>query len=177
MPLLVTPLRVFPHSSSFSPPREWDSAVYPPTLAHQVTAVLGTFSTSEARQHSPVGEWIPQSDFRVEPPLLGDTKVDWASHLLHTCLGPQLRQHKLFGWWFNVWEPLRVQVSWLCWSPCGIYFPFRNFNLYYNFSMRVLDASPMFNSGYLHLSDSAAEFSLSEDNYARLLSASRTQYH
>jgi hypothetical protein len=30
-----------------------------------------------------------------------------------------------FGWWFNLlWDP-RVQVSWLCWSSCGVHIPFR----------------------------------------------------
>jgi hypothetical protein len=36
----------------------------------------------------------------------------------------------LFGWSFSLWEPARVQVSWLCcWSSCGVPVLFRSYNL------------------------------------------------
>ena len=57
-----------PHPSSPSL-REWGPLRYPLTLAHQVSARIGASSLIEARQGSPVGEWIPQSGCSSSVPM------------------------------------------------------------------------------------------------------------
>ena len=46
-----------------------------------------------------------------------------------------------------------------------------------NSSTRLPEPGPMFGCGSLHLFQSAAGWSLSEDSYARLLCVSKTEYH
>jgi hypothetical protein len=43
----------------------------------------------------------------------------------------------LFGWWLSLCELSVVQVSWHCWSSCGVATPFRAFNPSSNSSIRV----------------------------------------
>ena len=54
---------------------------------------------------------------------------------------------------------------------------FRAFSPSSNSSIRVPELSSMFGCGYLHLFQSAAEWSLSEDSYDRSLSINITEYH
>ena len=44
-------------------------------------------------------------------------------------------------------------------------------------SIRVSKLNPLFSCGYLHLSESVAEWNCSEDSHARLMSVSITEYH
>jgi hypothetical protein len=44
-------------------------------------------------------------------------------------------------------------------------------------SIRVTNLHALFGCGFIHLSESAAGWNLSEDSHARLLSASTTEYH
>ena len=40
--------------------------------------------------------------------------------LLHMCRGPKSRSYMVLGWWSNLWEPPRVQISWHCWLSCWV---------------------------------------------------------
>jgi hypothetical protein len=75
-----------------------------------------------------------------------------------------------FIWWFRLWEPQGVQVSWLCWSSCGVPVHFGTHNPSPYFSLRIPKLHPLFGCECLYLSESAAGWSLSENNI--LLSAS-----
>jgi hypothetical protein len=83
----------------------------------------------------------------------------------------------LSGWWFSLWEYPRVQVSWFCWSSCGDPIPLRFLNPSPNSSIRFPEVHLMFDYESLHLFQSIAGWSLSEDSYARVLYASITQYY
>jgi hypothetical protein len=77
---------------------------------------LCTSSPTEARQGSPVGEQDPQAvnRFRESPsPVVVGPSSGWSCASAMYMQGPSSSQHSLFGWWFNLWEPPRVQVSWL----------------------------------------------------------------
>jgi hypothetical protein len=56
-------------------------------------------------------------------------------------------------------------------SPSGAY------NLCSCSSIRILKLYPLFGSGFLYLSESAAAWSLSENSHARLLSPNIKEYH
>jgi hypothetical protein len=79
----------------------------------------------------------------------------------------------MYGLWFLVQSlrAPRVQVSWVCWSSGGVPIQFQAFNPSPNSSIRVSELCPMLGWQSLHLFQSAAGWSLSEDSYARLLSA------
>lgn len=64
--------------------------------------------------------------------FFGDLNKDHAAHLLHMCSGPRSSLYSLFGWWFSFCEPPRVQVSWFCWSSCGVPVFFGPLNLSLN---------------------------------------------
>jgi hypothetical protein len=69
-----------------------------------------------------LGEWDPlagRQEIQEQPPLrlLEDLHEDKATHLLRMYRRPSSSLCLLFCWWFSLWEPPRVQVSWLCWSP------------------------------------------------------------
>ena len=64
----------------------------------------------------------------------------------------------------------RVQVSCLCWSSCGVPIPFGPHKHSSYFSISILKLHPFLDCGCLFLSESVAQWSLSEDNL--LLSAS-----
>lgn len=49
-----------------------------------------------------------------------------------------------------------VQVSWPCWSSCGIAIPFSSFSLSPNSSIGIPNPNPIVGCGYLHLSQSAS---------------------
>jgi hypothetical protein len=86
-----------------------------PTLAHQVTAGLGTSSPTEARQGSPVrdmGSTVrQQSQEQPQLQLLGNPQEDQSSHLLHMSDWARSRPCMLPGWRFNLWEDPRVLVT------------------------------------------------------------------
>jgi hypothetical protein len=85
----------------------------PPTLVHQVSAGLSTSSSpTEARCGSP---------------------------LLHMCQGPWTRECMLFGWWLSLREFPEVQVTWHCWSSCGVANSLKAFNLSPNSSTGFSD--------------------------------------
>jgi hypothetical protein len=70
----------------------------------------------------------------------------------------------------SLWEPPRVQVSWLCWSSCGVPVLFMSLSFSPNSSPRLPELHLMFGRRTLHLFPWAAGWNLSEDAYARFLS-------
>jgi hypothetical protein len=60
--------------------------------------------------------------------LLEGPHGDSAAYLLYICWGPHSSPCVFSGWWISFWEIPEVQVSWLCWSSCGIPIPCRAFN-------------------------------------------------
>lgn len=70
-------------------------------LAHQVTAGLGAFSPSEARQGGPVKEnqIHRQAADLGTAPVAWDPREDRAACLLYMCRGPRSSQCLLFGCW------------------------------------------------------------------------------
>jgi hypothetical protein len=111
--------------------------------------------------------------------LLRDPHGEQAVYLFHTCVCvcvcTRSSLYMFFGWWVSLWEPPRIQVSWLFWSSCGTPIPFRALNPSPNSYIRVPKLHPMFGCGSLCLSESAARWNLSEDSHARLLSVSITE--
>ena len=87
---------------------------YPP--AHQVAVGLNTSFTTEARQGSPArrkgSKGRQQSQRQLPLQLLGDPYEATAIHL-QMCRGPRASPCMLFIWWFSLFEPQWVQVSWL----------------------------------------------------------------
>jgi hypothetical protein len=98
--------------------------INPPWHLTQVTAGPSTSSPTEARQDCTVRQTgsTGRQQSQDKPPLqlLWDLHEDHAAHLLCMCVGPRSRPWMLFGWWFSLWEPPRVYVSWLCCSSCGV---------------------------------------------------------
>jgi hypothetical protein len=74
----------------------------------------------------------------------------------------------------SVSENPRLQVSWLCWSSYGVSIPFGAQNPFSYSSLRVPKFYPLLDCGCLHLSESAAGWSLSSESCVRLLAASIT---
>ena len=98
-------------------------------------------------------------------------------NICYMCTGsPRSSSCMLFGWWFIIWEPTVVQASWLFWSSCRVTIPSISLTLFFNSSKSLSELSLKFGCGYLHLFQSAAGWSLTEDSYARLPSASITEY-
>jgi len=132
-----------PHFSFTSEKQEPSLGINTPSPAHRVTAGLGTSSPTEARQGSPVmgmkSTGRQQSQEQRLPQLLRDPHEDQAAHLLHMFGKPRSSLCWLFGWWFSLWVSPRVQVSWLCWSSCGI--------SVLNFSIRFPKLHLMFRCG------------------------------
>ena len=163
-----------------SPLREWAPNGCLPTLAHQVFAALDTSSPTETRQRSPVGDLTRQSGNSFRDSCLSNWETHMrhgAAHLLHVCQGPWFRLCLLFGWWLSLWELPR---SWLVDTitfPVKFLSPSEPPTPSPNSSIRVPNLHAMFGHGYLLVFQSAAEWSLSEDSYVRLLSASMTECH
>jgi hypothetical protein len=61
-----------------------------------------------------------------------------------------------FGWRLSLWELPGLQISWQCWSPCGVAITFRSFNPSSSSSIGIPDLSSMLVCKHLHLSQSAA---------------------
>jgi len=80
------------------------------TLMPQISTKLGITSPTAARQGSPV---------------------------LHMCSGAQTSPGMLFDCWLSLWELPGFQISWHCWSSCGVPIQFRAFNLLHNSSIRI----------------------------------------
>lgn len=60
--------------------------------------------------------------------LLGNLNEDQTAQLLHMCREPRKGSHFLLGCWFILCEFPRVQISWHCWSSCGVLVLFRSIN-------------------------------------------------
>jgi len=67
------------------------------------------------------------------------------------------------------------KVSWLCWSSCGVPIPFGTLNASFYSFIRIPEFQPLLGCECLHLSESTAEWSLSEDS--RILSGSIAEYY
>jgi hypothetical protein len=104
-----------------------------PPPPHQVTAGLGTCCPTEARQGIPFRGRQATGSGTVPASVL------WNPHeyLLHMCWRSRFSLCLLFGWWSSLWESPRVQVSWLCWSPCGVPVFFKPLNHSPNSSVRL----------------------------------------
>jgi hypothetical protein len=68
----------------------------------------------ENRHHSQAAS---QSEFLLQ--FLGDPHEDQDAHLQRMFRGPRM----FFGWWFNLWWPPTVQVSWLFWLSLRVPIP------------------------------------------------------
>jgi len=111
--------------------------------------------------------------------------LHWISHintgnLQHSALinrqviESETKQRMFFGWWISLWEPTRLQGSWVCWSSCEVSILSGTLNPSLNSSTRLIELHLMFSCGSLPLLQSTAGWSHSEDRYGRFLSASRT---
>ena len=95
--------------------------------------------------------------------------------MLHLCRWPRSSPHMLFGGWFSLCEPTWAQVSWLCKSSCDV--------LQTPLACSLLSPTLPQDSlrsawccGSQHLPLFSSGWNLSEDSYARLLSASIAEY-
>jgi hypothetical protein len=145
---------------------------------HQVAAGLGVSSPTEARLGSLVrgrGVTDRQATRLRDSPCSSCWGTLMKTKLLtcYICAGVLglACVCSLFGWWFRLWEPPRVQVSWLCWPSCRFSVLFAFFN------PAPTKLHLMFVCESLHLFPLAAGWSLSEDSYIRFLSVSITEYH
>ena len=95
---------------------------YHPTLTSQVTTWLNIFSSTEARQDSPVrgaaSTGRQQSQGKLPIQLLGDLHKDQAACLLNMC-SPCM----FIAWCFSLRPPPKVQVSWLYCFSFGVLIP------------------------------------------------------
>jgi hypothetical protein len=146
----------------------------------QVTAGLVTSSPIESRQDSLVCGQDPQAGYRVRVILCSSY---WETHIkIHICcicaggeegLCPTLLCSLLFDSvsWSN--QESRLVDSLLLW---GVPIPSGFLNTFSHIFTRLHELHLIFACGTLHLFWSAAEWSPSEDSYARLLSAGITEY-
>lgn len=74
---------------------------YQPTLAYKVILRLGTSSSVEARQGSPVSGKESKTEWEIAPALF----VRGPALLLHMCKGLRSMSFMLFGWCFSFFEP------------------------------------------------------------------------
>jgi hypothetical protein len=117
-----TPMPLSLSSERVGPPR------YAPIHVDQVSVGLGKSSSADVRQGSPVREQIPQTGNSSHSSYSGDY-VETELHICYLCArGPRSSPCIPFGWWLSLWELLRVQVCWLCWSSCGVSFSFEALN-------------------------------------------------
>ena len=141
-----------------------------PSLAYQIAVELGPSSAIEARQGSPVRQ-RPQrqaTESETTPAAaLGVPHKDWAAQLLHVCTGFRSVLCMLSGWQFSLCGPLMAQVSWFWRFSCGVLDLSGSFN----------PSFPSSSCGSLHQFPSVAGWNLSDETYARLLSASISEYH
>jgi hypothetical protein len=123
--------------------------VYPLPLRPDKAAQLGQQGPYIGRQQSGI---VPI------PVIRGPT---WRSSyvlLLHMCVGwGRSSLFMLFGWWFSVWEPSRVQVSWHCWSSSRVSISCGLLNPPPNSSKRLRELRLMFDCGSLHMFQSAVD--------------------
>ena len=123
-----------------------------------------------------LGEQVGKTDntLRDIPPLylFQDPCEDWSTFTTYM-VGPWPTLCLLFGWWVTLWESPSVQVSWLAGSSNRLPVPLQALNPFS--SKRLPETCPMIGSGSLHLFQSGAGWRLSEDSYAKLLSASITK--
>jgi hypothetical protein len=103
--------------------------------------------------------------------LLEDLNKDQAALLLHICRGTRFTPCSLFGWWFSLWEPKGLRLV----DSVGL-----SVEPLSSLDSLVLPPTPTQDSLFpynvwlwVHFS---AGWSLSEDSYAMLLSASITKY-
>ena len=101
-----------------------------------------------------------------------DPCEDWSTFTTYM-VGPWPTLCLLFGWWVTLWESPSVQVSWLAGSSNRLPVPLQALNPFS--SKRLPETCPMIGCGSLHLFQSGAGWRLSEDSYAKLLSASITK--
>jgi hypothetical protein len=100
-------------------------STHPGTSSHCRTRTSHcTSSPTEARQVRGTGSTGRQQIYG-KPQFQLYLQEDQSAHLLYTCGGEGTRSSPcmLFGWWVSPQEPPEVQVSWLCWSPCGVPIP------------------------------------------------------
>jgi hypothetical protein len=71
-------------------------------------------------------------------------------HICYICV-PRSSPCLLFGSSFSLWELPRVQVSWLCWSSCGVPVPSGSLNPSLNSSTGLPEYCLMFGCVSLHL--------------------------
>lgn len=144
---------------------------------HQVAVGLGTSSPIQATQGSPVrGKTFKGRQESQRQPLfqwLGDWHEDQGSHLLHISRGPRQVLRMLSDWWFSLPEPLWAQIHWFCRFACSVLDLSGSFNSSTPSSIRFPQAPP----NVCHLFSSTAEWSHSDNSYARLLSASMAEYY
>jgi hypothetical protein len=144
---------------------------------HHVASGIDSSSHTETRQGRPFrGTWSTggqegrkATDSGTDPAPVADQ----ASHMLHMWRGPRSSPCSLFGWWFRLWESSRVQVSWLCGCFCRVTVLVGLLNPL-NSSIRLPELHLLFGCVSLYLFWSPVA---SEDSYARILSASITEYH
>ena len=120
----------------------------------------------------PVRGMVPTGRLQSQgqsPLVLRNPPEDWHSFVC-AYIGPRSCPGILFDWWLSLWEQSRVQVIWLCWSSCQVSSLSGSCNPSLHSSKRLLEFHQMFACGSLHLCQSAAWCSLSEDIYAKLLS-------
>lgn len=74
-----------------------------PTLAHQVSVLMATSFSTEARQGSPVGEQIPQSIYSFRERLCSScwgAQMKTELHTCYICSGDLSSGCVFFAWWF-----------------------------------------------------------------------------
>jgi hypothetical protein len=147
----------------------------PSYLRHQVPAGLVTSSHTDARQGGSfkgTGS-IGRQQIQEQPSLqlLGDLHEDQAAHLLQMCIGHRSSPCMFFAWRFSCCEPSGSQVSWL------LVFLVESIDPSSSSSTRLPELGLVFGRGSLHLLPLAAGCGLSEDRYARVMSASIPEYH
>lgn len=128
-PLLGTPSPSTSCCPPFPQPLRWCSPTWLPTPTSpspeslfQVSTGLIASSLTEAIQGSPAGKTYPTDTtaFGIVPtPVVGAPTWRTSLHICYICAkgrGSKTSPCSFFSWWYNLWESLKVQVSWPCWS-------------------------------------------------------------
>jgi hypothetical protein len=145
----VTPLQI---SLSNSPLSISEKSIAS-ALGHLITAVLSTFSTTEAQLGSPVRGSSGRQQSQRQPILifLGDPHEEQVAYLLHMCRRPRSSRCMLFDRCFSLSEPPWNQFSCLYWSSPGVLDPSNLITSIPTTSTRLPELHLMLGCGSLHL--------------------------